>query len=342
VSELEEKPQQQILFEEIKIEQTDKENFELAEQVIIENELITELDVDNEPIPDIVEQTKPKWLWRVATALLMILVLIETVEFFILGFSQEPIIASLYGALLFILSLIAGRSLYREFQGLRQYKQRESLQQQAERMLDGSNDVTADQLCQQMVKQLPCDLLSKQEKQWHETIEHELSDKELLQLFSRNVLTSVDQKALDKVSKYSTEAVVLVALSPLALVDMLIMLWRNLKMLDEIAHLYGLRLGYWSRIKLIKQVFVNMVYAGATELIADVGADLIGADLLGKLSARLAQGLGAGMLTARLGLKAISLCRPIPFKEDAPKLKDVRKKLISQIKGLANNSVPNG
>ena len=114
------------------------------------------------------------------------------------------------------------------------------------------------------------------------------------------------------------------------------MLWRNLKMIDEIASLYGLKLSYWSRIKLLKQVFINMVYAGATELIADVGTDLLGADLLGKLSARLAQGLGAGMLTARLGLKTMHLCRPIPFEENAPKLKDVRKQLIGQIKLIVN------
>lgn len=107
-------------------------------------------------------------------------------------------------------------------------------------------------------------------------------------------------------------------------------------MLDEIAQLYGLKLSYWSRIKLIKQVFVNMVYAGASELIADVGTELLGADLLGKLSARIAQGLGAGMLTARLGLKTIELCRPIPFQDNKPTLKDVRKQLITQIKALTS------
>ena len=119
---------------------------------------------------------------------------------------------------------------------------------------------------------------------------------------------------------------------------MLLILWRNLKMIEEIANLYGLRLGYWSRIKLIKQVFVNMVYAGATELIADVGTELLGADLLGKLSARLAQGLGAGMLTARLGLKAMHLCRPLPFEENPPQIKDIRKSLLSQIKSLVNKN----
>jgi len=104
-------------------------------------------------------------------------------------------------------------------------------------------------------------------------------------------------------------------------------------MINKIAGLYGLKLGYWSRIKLIKQVFVNMAYAGASELVADFGSDMLGAELLGKLSARFAQGLGAGMLTARLGAKTMELCRPIPF-ENKPKLTHVRKKIAQQIKSL--------
>ena len=139
------------------------------------------------------------------------------------------------------------------------------------------------------------------------------------------------------IAKFSTEAVVLVALSPVALIDMLIILWRNLRMIDKVALLYGMKLGYWSRIKLIRQVFVNMVYAGASELITDFGSDMIGADLLGKLSGRLAQGLGAGMLTARLGVKTMQLCRPIPF-EDKPKLVHVRREMLSTIKTLINRN----
>jgi putative membrane protein len=135
-----------------------------------------------------------------------------------------------------------------------------------------------------------------------------------------------------------SEAVVLVALSPIAVLDMLIMLWRNLRLVNKIAALYGLKLGYWSRVKLIKQVIINMAYAGASELIADLGADLLGAELLGKLSGRMAQGLGAGMLTARLGLKAMHMCRPMPFYEDTPKLGHVRQQVIGQVKKLLSSS----
>lgn len=337
MSDVKEKYQQQILFEEISNENTKDNLSEYEQQVIIDNDELKEVEfVENinekEPV------NKPRWLWRIASFIFITLITIETFEFFVQGFSQEPLIASLYGALLLILTLIAGGSFAREYRGLKQFKRRQKLQQSVQNSLKTESDKNAKKLCLSIAKQLPSDSLSIKEMPWDEGAHNELSDPELLRLFSRQVLTPVDKKALNKISKFSSESVVLVALSPIALLDMVVMLWRNLKMVDEIANLYGLKLSYWSRLKLIKQVFINMVYTGAAELIADVGTDLIGADLLGKLSARLAQGLGAGMLTARLGLKAIHLCRPIPFEKDSPKLKDVRKQLISQIQSLTTKT----
>lgn len=331
-----EKYQQQILFDEIKTD-AKKENLPYPnQQVILDSDEIEEVDpieLANEQTPD---KSKPRWLWRFALIILFILVIVESVEFFMLGFSQEPIIASLYASLLTLLGLITGGSLIREYRGLRQFKRREQLQQAVSDSLFSDGKYSGQELCQKISEQLPCDLLLAQEIEWQDNIDVDLTDAEQLRLYSRKVLSKVDKKALDKVCKFSTESVVLVALSPIAIVDMMLMLWRNLKMINEIASLYGLKLSYWSRIKLLKQVFINMVYAGATELIADIGTDLLSADLLGKLSARLAQGLGAGMLTARLGLKTMHLCRPIPFEEDGPKLKDVRKQLIGQIKSISN------
>jgi putative membrane protein len=61
--------------------------------------------------------------------------------------------------------------------------------------------------------------------------------------------------------------------------------------------------------------------------------DWLSQDLAARLSARAAQGIGAGLLTARLGIKAMELCRPLPWLEgDKPKLGDFRRQLVSQLK----------
>lgn len=349
--------QQQILFSENELlnEQVtdDVKTSQDGEQVIFNNKDYLPIDEKKE-LPKLLNEksleqslastnSKPRWLWRIALTLLAGVICVETVDFFMTGFVNSPIITSVYAVILSCLVILASSSLFSEWSTLRQFKSREKLKQQASELLS-HNDLTKEQsissldvktFCQTVSENLPCDLVSEQDQAWQDALNAQYSDSELLQLYSRLVLIKVDEKAMAEIAKFSTEAVVLVALSPVAVIDMLIILWRNLRMINKVALLYGIKLGYWSRIKLIRQVFVNMVYAGASELITDFGSDMIGADLLGKLSGRLAQGLGAGMLTARLGVKTMQLCRPIPL-EDKPKLAHVRKEMLSTIKGLLN------
>ncbi|WP_239059114.1 TIGR01620 family protein [Colwellia sp. Arc7-D] len=330
-----EKYQQQILFDSVDVDDGPiKDN---TPQIIV-NEQDWVCDEQIEKVEDniTIETEKPSWLWRTIGLVFITLVGVEAVQFFVNGFSQSPIIASLYAILLSGLLLVCGRTVWREFAGLRQFKYQENLQQQAQSIFKKDSNVDAKSLCDKISKRLPSDLSEFDHSSWQKLNLEEYSDVEIIQLYERNVLSQVDQKALKEIAKFSSESVVLVALSPIAIIDMLLMLWRNLRLVNRISALYGLKLGYWSRVKLIKQVIINMAYAGASELVADLGADLLGVELLGKLSARMAQGLGAGMLTARLGLKAMHLCRPIPFSDDAPKLAHIRQQVVSQVQSLVN------
>ncbi|MDX7017809.1 DUF697 domain-containing protein, partial [Klebsiella aerogenes] len=80
-----------------------------------------------------------------------------------------------------------------------------------------------------------------------------------------------------------------------------------------------------------------IAFAGATELVREVGMDWLSQDLAARLSTRAAQGIGAGLLTARLGIKAMELCRPLPWIDNKPKLSDFRKELIGQLKNTLGN-----
>jgi len=322
----------------------DKQQIIFDNQDLLPAESWPDEDIENK-MQDTKLTSKPRWLWRVVIFLISLMVCFETVVFFIAGFNTSPISTSIYAfilaglsciyaLILAGLSFIFGGALWRELSGLRQLKRQQSLKNQASKTIANEATLNVEQFCNQLSKTIPCDVMSSQEVKWQEALIGPYSDSELLQLYSKIVLSHVDKKVIAEISKFSTEAVVLVALSPVALIDMLVILWRNLRMLDKISGLYGLKLGYWSRIKLIKQVFINMAYAGASELATDFGSEMVGADLLGKMSARLAQGLGAGLLTSRLGIRAMHLCRPLPFDEHSPRLGDVRKEILNQLKNL--------
>jgi putative membrane protein len=57
---------------------------------------------------------------------------------------------------------------------------------------------------------------------------------------------------------------------------------------------------------------------------------VVGHGLAGRLSARLGEGVVNGMMTARIGLSAMDVCRPMPFlRAERPRLKDLAGDLLT-------------
>lgn len=158
---------------------------------------------------------------------------------------------------------------------------------------------------------------------------------EVQQLLAHHLLAPRDRQARRLISRMAGETAVMVAVSPLTLVDMFLVAWRSLAMIDRICRLYGLELGYASRLRLVRNVLYHMAFAGATEMAGDAGMELLSLNLAGRLSARASQGMGVGLLTARLGLRTLRLTRPLVFaKGEAPRMADLRSELWQQLRQL--------
>jgi putative membrane protein len=160
-------------------------------------------------------------------------------------------------------------------------------------------------------------------------------------LLDHHLLAPRDREASRLVSRMSGETAIMVAVSPLTLVDMALVAWRSLAMIDRLCRLYGLELGYAGRIRLLRAVLYQMAFAGATEMASDAGMELLSMNLAGRLSTRAAQGMGVGLLGARLGLRTQRLTRPLPFPQDAtPRLGDLRRELWQQLRRLESRESP--
>lgn len=156
-----------------------------------------------------------------------------------------------------------------------------------------------------------------------------LSDGERLRLFARIVLKPVDRQAYALVLRGARDVGVLTAVSPLGVLDGFVVLGRNLMTLRAVARLYGVRPGLVGTFGLLKRVLRNVAIAGLGELVTEHAAHGLGAGLLGMLSAKAGQGVTNGVLAARLGLVAMTQCRPVPFEaEEMPRLATVRNELL--------------
>lgn len=157
--------------------------------------------------------------------------------------------------------------------------------------------------------------------------EHEdaiMNARERLTLTERELIAPLDGEARAIVAATAKRVSVITALSPVALLDMAVVAAQNLRMLRRVASLYGARPGTIGLFRLARMVLAHIVLTGGLALGDDLIQQLIGHKLMAKLSARLGEGLFNGALTARIGLAAIEVCRPLPFIEvKQPRLRDL-------------------
>ncbi|MFC0267990.1 TIGR01620 family protein [Kushneria aurantia] len=230
---------------------------------------------------------------------------------------------------------LAASALGRELLKLRRLRRHARLRERVEARLDDDSldGRKMHALCDRLRQQMG---LSDRDPHWQDfkkAHQQHHDATETRALFAHYVLAPRDARARALITRMSGETAMLVAISPLTITDMGLMAWRNLRMIDRLADLYGLELGYASRLTLFRTVLANMAFAGASEIATEASMDLLSMNLAGKLSSRAGQGLASGLLTARLGIRALKMLRPLPFEDErAPKISDLRRQLWQQMK----------
>ena len=136
----------------------------------------------------------------------------------------------------------------------------------------------------------------------------------LLALAEVEVLGPLDLAAKAAVEGAARQVATITALVPLALADVATALVSNLRMIRRIAEIYGGRSGALGSWRLLRRVFLSLVATGAVALTDDLLGSVAGGGILSKLSRRFGEGVVNGALTARVGLAAMDVCRPLPFK----------------------------
>lgn len=105
----------------------------------------------------------------------------------------------------------------------------------------------------------------------------------------------------------------LVATSPWVTVDLLLVVWRNIRMMQRVAVCFGLPMGQLGRWRLARHVLRNIALAGGTEMAIGALSDSFLSGIMEKLAARIGQGIGVGLYSARLGHFTLDLCRAVPL-----------------------------
>lgn len=320
-------------------EQTQTEQH-LPKQEFVEADVVIEQENEEVEAELIIDESKPSRFWvRLligALVLFIVATFAQSLQWLIDTFQAKQWIYFAFAIAFFGASLAGIGAIISEWRKLVWLRKHHQHQQQSQQLLlenQASGEIAVKFCKTTLANMQQTPLLEQAEKRWLSQVDEAYNSQEVLYLFSENVLQPIDKKVKKMISQSAAENAVIVAISPLAIVDVLMMAWRNIALVNKITKAYGMELGYFSRLRLFRMVLANMVFAGATEVATDMGMEFFSQNLTAKLSMRAAQGIGAGLLTARLGIKTMEFCRPIAFtKNERPKLSVVRQELLGVLK----------
>jgi putative membrane protein len=257
-----------------------------------------------------------------------------------LGLAVTNLVEDLYarapwlGAIGLALALLAGLALLvvmlREIIGLARLATVESLRQRALSIIesddrDGGRALVADMLS--LTKRIP--RLARARARLEDHGADIIDGRDLVRLAERELMSPLDVEARRLVVSASKRVSVVTAISPRAAVDMIFVLINGLRLVRQLAVLYGGRPGALGVLRLLRQVMSHLAVTGGVGMADSVVQQVIGHGIASRLSARLGEGMVNGLLTARLGLLTIDLVRPLPFHElPRPALNDLASTLL--------------
>jgi len=264
-------------------------------------------------------QTKANtWPWLVGLSVVGLFAIRQWSQWIVESWQHSIIDGSLVSALSLLVVALITKYGYQEWRHWQNIAKRQKWRAQASRLQNTLQFGEASKLCQDITLSLPADVGRTAQINFANSCRPEHTDAERLQLFERIVLQEIDRLVAERISDASVQTGVAVALSPFALADLLLVLWRASRLVREISALYGDRPGLRQRFGLLKKFIETLFWTGASELAIDLGSDFFGAELSSKLSARAGQGVLAGLLVARLGRFVQQQLRPLPLALPAP------------------------
>lgn len=239
------------------------------------------------------------------------------------------VVTALIAAFLVVLGIIA----LRELAGFARLARIDTLHRKADTALADDNLPVARELTDDLIKLYA----GRDDTSWgRERLQEQRNDQfdvaSLLTLTETELLTPLDAAALRQVEGAARQVAAVTALVPLALADLIVALSANLRMIRRIAEIYGGRSGTLGSLRLTRTVLTHLVATGAIAVGDDVISSVAGGSILSKVSRRFGEGVVNGALTARVGVAAMEVCRPLPFSPG--KRPKVRRLLTTALSGL--------
>lgn len=252
--------------------------------------------------------------WGLAGVLLAAFISLAAWRFVTDLMVQYPLIGTAMSVLLVVFLIVMALVALREAAAFGRLGRLDGLRHNATQALAASDLAAARGVTDQLVRLYK----GREDTRWGRERLAELRGDQLdavglLAVAEAEVLAPLDLAAQREVEAAARQVATVTALVPLALADVAAALTSNLRMIRRIAEIYGGRSGFFGSWRLTRAVLSHLVATGAVAVGDDLLEPILGGGILAKLSRRFGEGVVNGALTARVGVAAMEVCRPLPF-----------------------------
>jgi putative membrane protein len=246
-------------------------------------------------------------------------------------FTRSPVLGWLALGIAAVAGLAAFAIIAREIWALARLRRIEHIQVDAAHAINADDSAAAkraiDQLKSLYSQRADAQLGLKELKQYETDI---MDGRDRMKLADRHLVAWRDGEAHRIIAHAARRITLLTTVAPTPALDILFVAAQNLRMMRELATLYGGRPSTLATIRLARMVVSHLAVTGGIALSDNLIQHVVGKGLLGRLSARFGEGTVNGILTARVGHAARDVCRPIPQEASAKEtLGSLMKELVS-------------
>lgn len=255
-----------------------------------------------------------RWFWAAAGGLFTLVLSVATYDYVTGLIARFPVLGYVALGLTAVLALAVLAQLVRELWAFRRLARIDSFRSEAATAHATADRAAAETLSERLAgfyggrPELGWGIARLRERRG-EVIDADA----LVHLTERSLFEPLDAQARREIEAASRMVAGVTALIPMALVDVLAALSMNLRMIRRIAEIYGAHAGLFGSWRLLQAVATHLVATGAVAVGDDTISSILGGNALARISQRFGQGVVNGALTARVGIAAMEVCRPLPF-----------------------------
>ncbi len=140
-----------------------------------------------------------------------------------------------------------------------------------------------------------------------------IDGRDLIDVAERALLRNLDEKAQGEIAAAAKAVSLVTAISPRAVLDVIFVVAQIIRLVRRIAEIYGGRPGVLGLIKLARSIAAHLAITGGMAVGDSLLQQIVGHGIASRISARMGEGVLNGLLTTRVGLSALAVCRPAPF-----------------------------